>query len=136
MSNVRLHAMRIAHVASRCIEGKPPVSVLPLNHYPVRVVSIDGSIQFKMPVQVAPGPHMLVLEAFPSNSAKAVVQRAYAFKVEPCTRYYFLAARESPMASAWELVVHSTERVSSCKPAEEAKKSSSLSTHRVAAAAL
>jgi hypothetical protein len=105
------------------IEANPPLRLLPANHFPVRVVSIDGSIQFQMPVRVAPGPHMLVLEAQGSSVSKSRVQRTFAFKVEPCTRYYLLAAKESINAASWELVIHSTEKVALCNPEEEVKKS-------------
>jgi hypothetical protein len=108
------------------LEASPPVTMLPTDHYPVKVIAVDGSLQFHMPVQLAPGPHVVALEAFPSQSARRTIQRTYAIKIEPCTRYYLLAARTSPTAADWELVVHSTEKVSFCKPEEELKKTGSI----------
>ena len=110
------------------IEGVPPLGTLPLKHYPLRVVAVDSSIQFSMPIQIAPGIRTLVLEASAGASAKGTTQRTFAFKVEPCTRYYLLAYRESPVNANWELVLHSKEKVSGCDALEEGKKSSAITT--------
>jgi hypothetical protein len=105
------------------LEGKPPLAILPANHFPVRVVSVDGSIQFQMPVRVAPGARTLVLEAPGRMGTRSAVQRTFAFKVEPCTQYHLLAAKESLTSVTWELVIHSKEKVTACNPEEELKKS-------------
>ncbi|MBI3716938.1 MAG: hypothetical protein HY255_13180, partial [Betaproteobacteria bacterium] len=99
-----------------------PPGVLPTNHYPIRIVSVDGDIQFRNPVQLAPGPHSLVLEAAPGDGARGTTQRSFAFKVEPCARYFLAAARSSPVAADWKLVVVSRERVAGCIDEEELKK--------------
>ena len=114
------------------IEGVPPLGTLPLKHYPLRVVSVDSSIQFRMPIQVSPGLRTLVLEAAPGGSAKGSTQRTFVFKVEPCTRYHLIAYRESPIIANWELILHSKETVSGCDPQDEGKKSSAISTSPLA----
>jgi hypothetical protein len=43
-------------------------------------------------------------------------------KIEPCTRYYLGAARETALAHAWQLVVDAKEPVAGCDPAAELKK--------------
>lgn len=101
--------------------GSLPPGLL-TSYYPVRVVSVDGSIQFHNPVQVAQGSHWLVLEAAPSASARRTVQRSFVFATAPCTRYYLAASRESPVAAEWELVVALKETVSGCNAEEELKK--------------
>ena len=106
------------------VEGMPQTQADP-SLYPVRVVSIDGSLQFSKsstPIQLSPGPRWMVLEAAPSQSARRVVQKAFVFKVEPCTRYVFAARRASPMDSDWSLVVDRTEPVSRCNVEEELQK--------------
>jgi hypothetical protein len=105
------------------LDGTPSSVRMPQDHYTVRVISVDGNIQFKNPVQLAPGPRWLVLEAVPGKSAVQVKQKRFALKVEPCTHYYLLAYRKSPMDSDWELVVQATEPVQRCIPEEELKKS-------------
>lgn len=106
------------------VEGMPLTQADP-SLYPVRVVSIDGSQQFSKPstpIQLFPGQRWLVLEAAPGKSARRVVQKSYALKVEPCTRYVFAARRASPMDSDWSLVVDRTEPVSGCNAEEELRK--------------
>jgi hypothetical protein len=94
--------------------------------YPLKVVSVDGSIQFHNPVQVAPGPRWLTLEAVPGAGARNGVQRSYVFKVEPCTRYYLAAQRTSPMATDWSLIIESKESVTGCNPELELKNASAV----------
>ena len=106
------------------VEGMPltrPDSTL----YPVRVVSIDGELVFKRPSQaihVAPGPRWMTLEAAPGTGARRSIQKRYALKVEPCTRYVLAAKRDSPMAADWSLVVDAKEVVVGCNAEEELKK--------------
>jgi hypothetical protein len=104
------------------LEAKPYSAIHSSLQYPVRVVSIDGSLQFSMPVQIAPGERDLVLEAMSSNSALRTKQKNVRLKIAPCTRYFLLAQRESSMQADWQLNIASTEVVSACDPAEEWQK--------------
>ena len=104
------------------LEAKPDSAIHSSSQFPVRVVSVDGSIQFSMPVQIAPGERDLVLEVMPSRSALGSKQKNVRLKIAPCTRYFLLAQRDSPMQADWQLNIHSTEIVSACDPAEELQK--------------
>ncbi len=104
------------------LEAKPDSVIHSSSQYPVRVISVDGSIKFSMPVQIAPGERDLVLEAMPSRSALGSKQKKFRLNIAPCTRYFLLAQRDSPMQADWQLTIHSTEVVSSCDPVEELKK--------------
>ena len=104
------------------LEAKPDSAIHSSSQFPVRVVSVDGSIQFSMPVQIAPGERDLVLEAMSSRSAFGSRQKNVRLKIAPCTRYFLLAQRDSPMQADWQLTIHSTEIVSACDPAEELQK--------------
>ena len=104
------------------LEAKPYSAIHSSLQYPVRVVSIDGRMQFSMPVQLAPGERELVLEAMSSRSAFGTKQKNVRLKIAPCTRYFLLAQRDSPMQADWQLTVVSTEAVSACDPAEELQK--------------
>ena len=93
--------------------------------YPVRIVSIDGDLQFGGPASqlaVAPGTHWVVLEAAPNQSARGSTQKSFAFKVEPCTRYILAAKREGAMQADWSLVVDRRGTVAGCDPLEERRK--------------
>jgi hypothetical protein len=103
------------------LDGRPP-HLLPPEHYPVHIVSIDGQIEFHQPVQVAPDAHYLVAQAVGGKSARGNLQKSFVFRVAPCTRYYFAAARKSPMDADWDLVVQETEAVTGCNADEELKK--------------
>ncbi len=106
------------------VEGVPWTKT-DLTLHPVRVVSIDGHIEFSRPdaaVMVSPGVRTLVLEAAPSEGVQRHIQKTYALRIEPCTHYYLAARRESPMQSDWTLVVDRKEPVAGCNPQEELKK--------------
>lgn len=105
-----------------------PKTVTDVQLYPVRVVSVDGAMQFHSPVQVEPGPRLLVLEAAPSGSARRTEMQTFAMRVEPCTRYYLAARRTSPMAAGWQLVVDAKETVAGCDPEAELKKAKPAAT--------
>jgi hypothetical protein len=95
------------------------------NLFPVRVVSVDRQIYFgtpNQPVQIAPGPRSLVLEATGGSSAGGSAQRTYVLNVDPCTRYYLVAKRAGQMQFDWDLLVERKEPVAGCDPEEERKK--------------
>lgn len=104
------------------IDGHPFTRTDP-HLYSVRIISVDGSINFgDKAVQVGPGPHTLMVAAAPGQTALGFVEKIFAFKVEPCTSYHFAARRESPMQSDWALVVESKDPVAGCNAEEEWKK--------------
>ena len=106
------------------VEGVPWTKT-DLTLHPVRLVSIDGHIEFDRPhepVMVSPGVRTLVLEAAPSEGVQRHIQKTYALRIEPCTHYYLGARRDSPMQSDWTLVVDRKEPVAGCDPQEELKK--------------
>jgi hypothetical protein len=95
------------------------------NLFPVRVVSVDRKIYFNtpnQPVQIAPGPRSLVLEATGGSSARGAAQRTYVLNIEPCTRYYLVAKRAGRMEFDWELHVERKETVGGCDPDEQRRK--------------
>ncbi len=106
------------------VEGVPLTRTDP-TLYPVRVVSLDGIIQFSsadQPLNVYPGSRSLVLAAAPGKSARGSTQKSYVLNVEPCSRYYLAAKRKSPMDSDWSLVLDHKEAVPGCTVESELKK--------------
>ncbi len=93
-----------------------------LNRYPVRVVAIDGSYQSFRPVPIAPGEHLLTLDALPVAGFTVPIQKFYPMSIAPCTRYYIAAQRTSPLTQDWNLVVEETWPVAGCDPAKELEK--------------
>ncbi len=100
-----------------------PSSRLQFYTYSVRVISIDGDFSLQNPRAVGPGLHTLVVTAAPGRGARDVGQQAFAFNVEPCTRYYLAAKRSSPMSPNWDLAVEEKEPVGGCDPEKELAKS-------------
>lgn len=99
--------------------------------YPVQIVGIDGAKPHETPVAVTPGPHWLEIQTGPGDSLhsnRIFKSHTYVFKIEPCTRYFFGAHKDSPAVDKWKLVVDQVEAVKGCDPAEELKKFPDLST--------
>ncbi len=99
-----------------------PEGVLRFHEFPVRVMSVDGSINFGNKAQLEPGRHVVVLQAATANHIYRGLQKNYVMNVEPCTRYYYLAERVSDLARDWNLKLKTSETVAGCDPAEELRK--------------
>lgn len=91
-----------------------PRSQWPLDHDPVRIVSVDKSPQCQPTVLVGPGLREVVLEAAPGRGARSSTQKRFVLAVEPCTRYDLMASRKGPMDADGDLVVASKESVEGC----------------------
>ena len=106
--------------------------------YPVRIVSVDGTLRFQgsdVQIGVDPGVRWLVVEAAPSLGARSTIQKSFAFRVEPCTRYILAAKRDGAMASDWALVIDRKESVAACDRDEELRKAEPIQGSASAASA-
>jgi len=106
------------------LSGNPQTKTDP-GLYPVQIVGIDGAKPHDNPVAVAPGPHWLEIQAAPGDSLgpkRIPKSHTYVFKIEPCTRYFFGAHKDSAVQDNWKLVVDQVEAVKGCDPADELKK--------------
>ena len=93
-----------------------------LYRYPVRVSAIDGESQVFRPVPIAPGDHVLTVDAVPVAGFSETVRRIVPMTIAPCTRYYVAAQRTSPLTQDWKFVVEETWPVAGCDPAKELEK--------------
>ncbi|MEO8935434.1 MAG: hypothetical protein ABI277_12135 [Burkholderiaceae bacterium] len=93
-----------------------------LNRYPLVVTAVDGASTAFRPVPIAPGPHLLTMDAAPVAGFSQPVQKVYPMTIAPCTRYYVAAQRTSPLVQDWNLVVEETWPVSGCDAAKELEK--------------
>lgn len=57
---------------------------------------------------------------FATNRRQAI--QKFVLKIEPCTRYYLGAHKDSAASEKWKLVIDEVEDVKGCDPAEELKK--------------
>lgn len=105
-----------------------------LNRYPVQVVAVDGSYTAFRPVPIAPGAHLLTIDAFPVAGFSQPVQKQYPMTIAPCTRYYIAAQRQTPLTQDWEMVVEETWPVAGCDPAKELEKAKTAAISGIPAA--
>jgi hypothetical protein len=90
--------------------------------YPLRIISVDGDYSRQHSRPVAPGPHSIIVAPPPLPGTRRIDERPFMLRVEPCTRYYLAARRESPVIHEWQLVVDATEPVAGCDAEEERRK--------------
>jgi len=94
-----------------------------LNRYPVYVTSIDGKGNLQRNPPIDAGTHNVSFVARPVSGFRIPVEKTYAMRIEPCTRYYVAAHRDNSIAQNWDLVVEKSEPVGGCDPAREWQKS-------------
>ncbi|MFZ6768800.1 hypothetical protein ACO0LM_17220 [Undibacterium sp. Di26W] len=104
-----------------------PDRPLPNHEYPVHIVAVDQQAYFKGPVQIAPGKHNVLVQ-IGQSMARAPSQKMLVLDVQPCTRYYITAKKDSIMENNWELKIFDSENVGSCDASEELKKANATST--------
>ena len=90
--------------------------------YPVRLISVDGDFSAQHSRPVSAGPHSIVVAPQPLPGTRRLDERVFMLRIEPCTRYYLAARRESPVIHEWELVVDAKEPVAGCDAEEERAK--------------
>jgi hypothetical protein len=105
------------------IETTPRMHLTSSHLYPIHIQSVDGSIQFERSIQLTAGPHELVIYALGGKGARSEYEKKVTLTIAACTRYYFLAERETPMSRDWKLIEESRETVAGCDPETELKKS-------------
>lgn len=129
--------MKLHHTASCLLSalllsacGTAPLSVLENHPFhktdfhrePLTIVAVNGEYSPERRRLVYPGLNTLILEARPVGGMRLPHQQTVAFEVEPCTRYYLAAERETSLSRDWKLVVDRKEEVAGCSPEEELAK--------------
>lgn len=103
-----------------------PDRPLPNHEYPVQIVAVDQQANFKGPVQIAPGKHNVLVQ-ISQSLVGAPSQKMLVVNVQPCTRYYITAKKDSIMENNWEPKVFDSENVGGCDASEELKKAGASS---------
>lgn len=129
--------MKFRHAASCLLPalllsacGTAPLSVLENHPFhktdfhrePLTIVAVNGHYTVERAPLVYPGVNTLILEARPVGGMRLPNQQTVAFEVEPCTRYYLAAERETSLSRDWKLVVDRKESVAGCSKEEELAK--------------
>ena len=94
-----------------------------LNRYPVVVNAIDGKGNLVRDPQIDPGQHNVSFTTRPVAGFSGSIEKTYAMRIEPCTRYYVAADRATSLSQDWTLVVEKSEPVGGCNAAQEWRKS-------------
>ena len=88
-----------------------------LDTYPLLIAAVDGSSSTISPKFVEPGVRQLVLQG-PSGAAGIPPVLNYTLDVKPCTRYYIVAVKASPLDNNFTPRIDYEMPLSSdCKPA-------------------
>jgi hypothetical protein len=67
-----------------------------IDTYPVAIASVDGSSSTVTPKFVEPGKRRLLLRGPPGGAGVSAVE-TFMLDVKPCTRYYIVAVKASPL---------------------------------------
>lgn len=88
-----------------------------IDTYPLVIAAVDGSSSTISPKFVEPGVRQLVLQG-PSGAAGIPPVLNYTLDVKPCTRYYIVAVKASPLDNSFTpRIDHEMPLSSDCKPA-------------------
>jgi hypothetical protein len=111
-------------VAAGCATSQPFSEIdgyrwnkVELNTFDVTIISVDGSHYIQrgnVPVVITPGPHKIVVEAYPVGGFRFGEQRTLELNVEPCTRYWLEARKENGLKQDFTPAVNYSERISGC----------------------
>ena len=104
----------------------------PLNTYPVTIVRVDGKDTLIGPLSnlraetkdgyqrpyalVDPGVHQVTVQGPPGGAGGIGENRTVPLEIAPCTRYYLVAVKTTPLASDFTVRVDYQEPVSGCSP--------------------
>jgi len=105
---------------------------VPIDTYPVSIVRVDGqdvlagplrhvpdhSDPFQRPVSlVEPGMRQVTVQGPPGGTGGTGELRTLPLEIAPCTRYYLVAVKSTPLANDFTVRVDHQEPVSGCTPA-------------------
>lgn len=129
MSKISINILLLALVAtllSACntaplsfIETKPIRPIIANDLYPISITAIDGVGNSWPETPVFVGKRQLELIALGGRQVGFPKVKKVDFDVKPCTRYYLLGRRDSPMTQEWELVITDTETIAGCDAKNE-----------------
>jgi hypothetical protein len=86
-----------------------------LDTYPVIVSAVDGSsTSAHIPVLVEPGRHDVRVQALPNRVQRFGEIRTVSLDLAPCTRYWLVAVKTSPLATDFDVKVDHSEPIAGC----------------------
>ena len=86
-----------------------------LDTYPVIVSAVDGSsTSAHIPVLVEPGRHEVRVQALPTSTQRFGEIRTVTLDLAPCTRYWLVAVKPSPLAADFAVKIDHSEPIAGC----------------------
>ena len=105
---------------------------VPIDTYPVSIVRVDGQDVLAGPLRrvpdhldpyqrpvslVEPGMRQVTVQGPPGGTGGTGELRTVPLEIAPCTRYYLVAVKSTPLANDFTVRVDHQEPVSGCTPA-------------------
>jgi hypothetical protein len=105
---------------------------VPIDAYPVSIVRVDGQDVLAGPLRrvpdhldpyqrpvslVEPGMRQVTVQGPPGGTGGIGELRTVPLEIAPCTRYYLVAVKSTPLANDFTVRVDHQEPVSGCTPA-------------------
>ncbi len=88
----------------------------PIDTYDVTIVRVDGKDNTFRPALVDAGLRQVTVQGPPGGTGGVGAERTIALEVAPCTRYYLVAVKTTPLASDFSIRVDYQEPVGGCTP--------------------
>ena len=123
LSSIKLAlTLSVAAGLTACVGFPQPFSQLygskyykvPIDTYPVQIVSVDGRGTLNNPVFADPGLRQVTVQGPPDGAHRYGEQRSIALEVAPCTRYYLVAQKSSRLTSDFNVKVDYQEPIGGC----------------------
>ena len=86
-----------------------------MDTHPVLISSVDGTSTLIVPAQVAPGVRRITVQGPPGGAGNSELE-TFTLDVKPCTRYYIVALKVSPLDSRFTPKVDFEEALAGCRP--------------------
>lgn len=88
---------------------------VPMDTYPVSIAKVDGESYLRNPVLVEPGPRKITVQGPPTATSRYGELREFDLDVKPCTHYYLVAVKRSPLANDFSVKVDHETPLTHCK---------------------
>lgn len=88
----------------------------PIDTYPLSILTVDGKDNVFRPALVDPGLRQFRVQGPPGGRGGIGEVRDFSLQVAPCTRYYLVAQKDTPLAVEFNVRVDYEERVAGCTP--------------------
>ena len=88
----------------------------PIDTYPVTILRVDGEDFLNRPVLVSPGTRKITVQGPPGGTGGVGDQQQISMEIAPCTRYFLVAVKPSPLQSSFAVRVDYQEPVGGCTP--------------------